>query len=261
MFKCFQFSEGCMFSGQPQQKPQSQAQQPQKPQPTQQPQAQQTQQPQPEQHLSPPPDDFEATVTPNFLWASAYYFLYIVAILAAIALSFMFIKYVFHEDLFLILKESIGYIGGASNGESFLVELLLHEVESTILLAFVQIVVFVMILQIPLANKQWKLFKERMQFKEGFLFVKRENILYLDVATVSFERYISGLDFGKVLVEYSGKEGHVLEMPYVYPASIVTYVLNDLVKERKAEVALQKKVEEENRKIAEENAKKAPQRK
>lgn len=191
----------------------------------------------PAQPAQPPAGSRPATrplvLKPSLPLMVAYVALHVLLFLAVIAAAVIMVKTLFVPDLFSLYKEVVTNLRGVSGAAGDLMLLLLGNLWQTVMLAFVQLLALALVLQIPLLNLRWRLLPDALEYRKGFILTRKERLSYTDIADVSFERHVTGVDFGKIVVEYSGSEGRWLELPYIWRASLLTAELNSLVKAAK----------------------------
>ena len=170
---------------------------------------------------------------PHFPLMAAYFTFHALFYLAIAVVALLVVKTFFVPDLFSFYKEVIENLRLASGSAGDLMLMLISNLWQTVILAFVQFLALALVLQIPMLNLRWRIFPDCLEHKKGFLLVRIERLSYTDIADVSFERHVSGFDFGKIVVEYSGAEGRWLELPYIRGVSGLTAELNNLVKAAK----------------------------
>ncbi len=149
------------------------------------------------------------------------------------------VKAVFRVDVIETVRLVFSNLaeGSEANGGYPLFGMLLQQIEQTVVFTFIEIVVLVLILQIPVVNNMWKLFPDRLEYRKGFILLRTKEVSFSDVKGVSFKRYTPLADFGKVVVEFSGQEGKSIDMPYIYHAARLTTELNDRVRQHQMKEA------------------------
>lgn len=239
MFKCGDFSDGDMFvdsQGDPQQG--AQVGQPARPQTMPHPSpAAQPASPQPKKEGAekekPKETEKPISMRPNFLLCALFQALNLAVLVAIIVVVLALVGIDFQEDIIGVMTAVLNELAAASeeSGGIPLLGALLGQLRDTLVFAFIQVMVVGLILQIPVVNNHWKLFSDRLEYKKGFILLRTKTIPFSDVKEVTFKKYTSLADFGKVTVEYSGGEGKTITMPYVFHAERLTGELNARVKQ------------------------------
>lgn len=178
-------------------------------------------------------------IRPNFLLCALFQAVNILVLVGVLIFGLWMVKNVFRVDVIETVQLAFSSLAESSDtsGGIPLFGVLLHEMQETVVFAFIEIVVVAFILQIPVANKQWKIFPERLEYRKGFILLRTKAVSFSDVKSVSFKRYTSLADFGKVIVEFSGHEGKSITMPYVYHAARLTAELNDRLRQHQLKEA------------------------
>lgn len=173
------------------------------------------------------------SIRPNFLLCALFQALNVLALICIFIFGLWMVKNLFKVDVVETVRLAFSSLaeGSEANGGYPLFGMLLQEMQQTVVFAFLEIIVVVFILQIPVVNNQWKLFSDRLEYRKGFILLRTNTLSFSDVKSVSFKRYTPLADFGKVVLEFSGQEGRSIDMPYVYHAARLTAELNSRVRQ------------------------------
>ncbi|MBS3165328.1 hypothetical protein J4439_07910 [Candidatus Woesearchaeota archaeon] len=174
----------------------------------------------------------ELRIAPNLPLSMLYQGAVVAVFALVIASSLWLVKALTGQDVIVVLVESLSEIGAMAQLEGFaLFGLILAQLRQTVGMVLIEGVALTLLLQIPVFNLELTASDTQLRYRKGTILVREGAIPLEAVVSVTFERHVPWLDFGKVQVQIASGEHRLVEIPYVPHVGSISSELYERVSE------------------------------